>query len=588
MSNQIAVKVNSQNLLRNLGSAFTNNMTVVTELLQNSRRAGATKIELYVDGKKGLLVVVDDGHGISDFQNLLTIAESGWSEDIKEAENAFGMGFLACLYRAEHVTVKSKGKLVEIDVKDALGFENIEVKRCKNDGKTTVTLRGFDFKKNIHDFGRELTYKLRGFPVPVYFNAVEVDRSMALESLPKHETIKTPLGMIYMPGISEEPSGDFALMGYPLRYSVFLQGFPLRDLSYSRHDVRHAIVHLDSKVVIARMPDRDCLVDQEEVEKKIKESIRQAWLDKILVAKQELPPEVFVQRYYDLAKSISALSVFNDVDYLPSHAVSTVNSAGPVVEDDWTDNNLQSMGNSSDAISRLDIEAGKVVVCSLDDFNGNDYLYDTMNDDHAWFFVKKAGWLVLNNSIDNDHWIHKYVVDLVGDYERVGEGDCREAFKNLNPVNVSLVAVDPHEKDSFVGNYVGTDIVLCRAIEIKVEREGVLLGSVEISDEPVTYDTAMNHMATYVPDGMPGYMASAIPEMISSYRDDSESLDENARTEDSDSIRRLISSLRGQDPKETLAEVLNEGQCRAYKSLRGKAFVVTFDESGNPTITDAS
>ena len=109
MKSNLAVKlqVNLASLLENLGHAFSKPLTVVSELLQNARRAGATKVTVNYDADAKTLVVEDDGCGITDFQNLLTVAESGWDEEIKESECPYGMGFLASLYACQEIEAQS-------------------------------------------------------------------------------------------------------------------------------------------------------------------------------------------------------------------------------------------------------------------------------------------------------------------------------------------------------------------------------------------------------------------------------------------------------------------------------------------------
>ena len=58
---QIQVRINEEGALRNQRYAFTDRFTLVSELLQNARRAGATHIEVDYDANTQTLVVQDDG-----------------------------------------------------------------------------------------------------------------------------------------------------------------------------------------------------------------------------------------------------------------------------------------------------------------------------------------------------------------------------------------------------------------------------------------------------------------------------------------------------------------------------------------------
>jgi len=82
---------------------------VLGELMANSRRAGATKVEIDFAPETKTLVVRDDGCGIDCYQTLFTIAESGWDAEIVEQEHPFGLGFLSALFACGHLEVESKG-----------------------------------------------------------------------------------------------------------------------------------------------------------------------------------------------------------------------------------------------------------------------------------------------------------------------------------------------------------------------------------------------------------------------------------------------------------------------------------------------
>ena len=121
------LSVNSERLVANLRYAFTDHVVLIAELMQNARRAGASKVIIDFDSTLHTLTVTDNGCGISDFKSLFTVAESGWDDSIKESENPFGMGFFSALFAADEVAVFSFDKFVCFRTKDVLAFENIVV-----------------------------------------------------------------------------------------------------------------------------------------------------------------------------------------------------------------------------------------------------------------------------------------------------------------------------------------------------------------------------------------------------------------------------------------------------------------------------
>jgi hypothetical protein len=124
---QIQVRINEEGALRNQRFAFTDRFTLVSELLQNARRAGATSIAIDHDAEARTLTVRDNGRGIDDFQKLLTFNESGWDEPTCDAENPFGVGFSKCLYAASRCIVRSRGLCADFDTAAALARTPIDV-----------------------------------------------------------------------------------------------------------------------------------------------------------------------------------------------------------------------------------------------------------------------------------------------------------------------------------------------------------------------------------------------------------------------------------------------------------------------------
>lgn len=75
---------------------FYNNSAsdALIELHQNSRRAGATRIDIesFELSDRQVLVIRDDGSGIDDPAKLVTLGDSGWNGEIADREDPAGMG----------------------------------------------------------------------------------------------------------------------------------------------------------------------------------------------------------------------------------------------------------------------------------------------------------------------------------------------------------------------------------------------------------------------------------------------------------------------------------------------------------------
>ena len=83
---------------------------IFTETMQNSRRAGATRVRVTVTGPADTgpltVTVTDDGAGLANPAVLLSFGENGWSEDLVRREDAAGMGMLSLARRG--CTVSSR------------------------------------------------------------------------------------------------------------------------------------------------------------------------------------------------------------------------------------------------------------------------------------------------------------------------------------------------------------------------------------------------------------------------------------------------------------------------------------------------
>lgn len=84
-----------QSLVHKVSRLFNGSLSdVLTELLQNARRAAATHVDIRSYDLAGhpTLVVCDDGSGIDDPVKLVTLGDSGWNADIADREDPAGMG----------------------------------------------------------------------------------------------------------------------------------------------------------------------------------------------------------------------------------------------------------------------------------------------------------------------------------------------------------------------------------------------------------------------------------------------------------------------------------------------------------------
>jgi hypothetical protein len=82
----------------------------IIEILQNARRAGATRVT--IQNQAGRVRVHDNGGGIQDFTKLLDLGASGWDEHLESSEDPAGVGLFSLAPRC--VEIRSSGHMVVI------------------------------------------------------------------------------------------------------------------------------------------------------------------------------------------------------------------------------------------------------------------------------------------------------------------------------------------------------------------------------------------------------------------------------------------------------------------------------------------
>lgn len=118
----------SAKILSKVDHLFTNNLNdILIELLQNSRRAGATQVDILTEpsGNGTLITLRDDGNGIGDFSALLRLGDSDWDAETLAKEDPAGMGFFSLLHHG--VTVTSLDQRAIITKDRFLGREPVEI-----------------------------------------------------------------------------------------------------------------------------------------------------------------------------------------------------------------------------------------------------------------------------------------------------------------------------------------------------------------------------------------------------------------------------------------------------------------------------
>lgn len=168
----------------------------LTELLQNARRAGATRVD--ISASQDHFTVSDDGRGITDPQALLSFGDSHWDEALTGSENPAGMGIYS-LARREQVTIQSKTAdgpawLVQLKADNFTGADPAPIRL--NPGFPAPHGTSISFKPPTYA-QNDIERPVRHFPLPVFLNGSPLSRSPFLErSIHQEEWQGIALGVI--------------------------------------------------------------------------------------------------------------------------------------------------------------------------------------------------------------------------------------------------------------------------------------------------------------------------------------------------------------------------------------------------------
>lgn len=385
MLKQVAMKVNQANMVKSLKFSFTNKTTTLGELMQNARRAGATKVSFHYNEDSKELVVNDDGTGISDMEALLTVAESGWDADTMALEHPFGIGFLSAIFACKHIEVSSVGGHFKAPTEDILAFKPITIKPIVWLGTTQIRLTGVDL--TLSELQNHLTKLARGFPIPVELNGVSLDRPDALNS--ERTFIDTVIGQACLSGINNLTDN------YSTYLAVYLQGLPVYNTSGYYLDSDRNAVHLDSAQFYARLPDRDKLIDEKDVIERVTSTLKFELRNKFIEAKKTLTPAEMVG-FYRLLKSWDCLDLLNDVPVLPSRILSRIG----YYPNCSADNHGDFYTLVPEILSKEEVETLGVVSFDVE-----------MEDDGAalHMFAFNQDSLIYQYGLDAGHWLHDHI-----------------------------------------------------------------------------------------------------------------------------------------------------------------------------------
>jgi len=532
----VKIAVSEKGLIKNLKSVFSTDKTFVRELLQNARRSGAT--EVHVTVTDNAFVIRDNGCGIDDFQSLLTLAESGWTEQGVVVEKPFGMGFFSALFAGESVKIFSKGKVLKIDTAKATNFEDLHVvvDPFGDVEGTHITIKNKDGFKGVLE---TLKMEACAFPIPVFVNGEAVDRKIrSILEMPFHAVERADIGRIAFNNGFFERCWHYGLV-------TILNGSVVgrkRDIECDNL----VVVDVDPRLFMARMPDRDVLLNEREALEKIEKAVREEAVAHLIRLIAKHGEAEFLRLFGSAVIYRGYKEVWNHLGCLYSGILSVVEYGCPVSANDYYDGpRLVRPGN----VSRQDVEEGKVIVCKN---------FADSEGDIGWIasmLAARQKWVIVNErSLNENHWATGYVVDLSDEAFNAA----LEATLNIREVDVSL-PLDTH--------YAVDRMVACEGYSFEYNGQVI-----EVNDKPLIFGAHQDgdQFSIVIPLNSEAEDVAAL--LMSFNNDDGQSYWDDAVND----VEIVLADARGSDFGERLTRALGDGR---YSLGQGKRMAICLERS---------
>ena len=551
MSSTVTLQINSQRLIKNLMFSFTNKTTFLSELMQNARRAGATFVRFSFDEVwPNTLVVEDDGAGIANLQNLLTIAESGWDETIQAQENPFGMGFMSALFAAQRITVHSNGKRLSFDREEALEQKPIIVEDSPKDSQST------DVSTRIELYGIGLTQAevtsaietaAQGFAIKVFFNGKECRRPFAWDNL-MHNSPSIYDAVLSLPNL-----GGIAFSTHNTDFEVYLLGIKVyQSQKYKYFGGLSTIIHLDPTLFTARLPDRQCLIDETTAVETIKRVIKSWWAQHIEPQVGVISDEALISKYWTVLTQWDLPDVLTQIKAIPANYFCKYTDTPMCYRSDGDSRNNNMDDLDGKLITEEQLRTGEFIACH----NTPDSLYGYNMIPALIAYLK--GWIILKQHLPLNHWIHDYALDLA-------EGE-------------PTISYHAAAEGMFYGR---VDLL------VKTYKKPITLSwqghTVETSDVPVVFHDSQSYKCIALAPDV--FLTDNLLLMADSYSYDEFELFDGQLEDDGNQLCLVIQSLNNTSPARLLETILNQGHFN-LPNAKGSAVLVVTDDKGKRKVVN--
>jgi hypothetical protein len=528
-------------IIQKLKNAFTSPATVLSEAMQNARRAGASFVRVrYLD--EDAISIEDNGKGISDLADFLTLAGSGWDEDVIEREGAFGMGSFSMLYYCDRIKVESNGKGFEADTADILQHKAVNIVESSVTEGTKIQLFGYEIsdENNASRIEQELKRLAMAFPISVFYDDNELERPHRLD-IPSINYISTPVGEVFVAEYDFDVS-KLNVEAYPINYGshdtqLYFQGLPIgRSSRYSSKNV----VHVNENFNV-RMPDRDQFISHQDVVSRIEREITALWHKKLDEVRAAVGDEVFAISMAKSVRSWNYKHIFNEMDVLPADVVFSI-SRKPV---QGLYDGRQSYIEECKGLTRSVLEQPDVHVIKIQDHYDSDSMAIEQYAYHLGAYCVDPKSLKL---LDESHWL-------------------RDIIQQFDEEDITVETFGPKTGSVFNG-YCSLHYQPCEYYQLSGP-----LGSMDIRDECFAISDDDLIIPCEAEDGTDLLLAADYSEEYGGY-------DDNAADEDVAQFSAIL-TLLNTSREQGIINMLKRANLNQV-GVSNKQLVVTFDADGNP------
>jgi hypothetical protein len=152
---------------------------IFNELFQNARRAGATQVAVTAEHLEDacIITVVDDGAGIADPVDLVSLGQSDWPGDCRTREDPAGMGFFSLAGLDTVVSSTSAAGAFSLAITGDAWTGEADIDVVPWDGPRGTTI-AFHFPPGPDGkLERTVEAAARFFPLPVTYNGKDLGRA---------------------------------------------------------------------------------------------------------------------------------------------------------------------------------------------------------------------------------------------------------------------------------------------------------------------------------------------------------------------------------------------------------------------------